>query len=339
VIYRAYGLTLDSAICISALTPTSAVSIEPTIRFEAGATPDWVSEALSLPAKIVVTRRLHERGPGSEFSFSDYGNGRFFQLRYSDGTRFVVDHDATRVWGENGPGLTNEDLSAYLLGPVMGFVLRRRGRIPLHASAVAFGDRAAALMGPVGAGKSTTAAALALRGRPVLCEDICALYPSDGALSVFPGYPRICLWPDSVNHLFSSPEALPLIVQGWNKRYLPLDGSRAQFASTPLPLSAIYVLAQRTDRVHCASIKELSRKDAALQLVQNTYMNWLLDSQQRAVEFDVIAEIASKVRCFEVTASSKPDRLAGLAALIESHAVHYFDVGTLIDLGSSAGNV
>ena len=51
------------------------------------------------------------------------------------------------------------------LGPVFAFVLRLRGAVTFHASAVRIGD-AVAFLGPQGAGKSTTAAALALRGCP-----------------------------------------------------------------------------------------------------------------------------------------------------------------------------
>jgi dephospho-CoA kinase len=50
-----------------------------------------------------------------------------------------------------------------------------RGVVCLHASAVAIGDEAIALLGPAGSGKSTTAAAFAERGYSVLAEDVVTL--------------------------------------------------------------------------------------------------------------------------------------------------------------------
>ena len=117
------------------------------------------------------TSRLRD----AQFALTEHGGREFYELCYADGTRFVLDGCATRVWGEAGPGLTDHDVLVYFLGPIMGFVMRQRGKLVLHASAVVLGDRAVAIMGPAGCGKSTTAAALALRGWPVLNEDVCAL--------------------------------------------------------------------------------------------------------------------------------------------------------------------
>jgi len=139
---------------------------------------------------------------------------------------------------------------------------------------------------------------------------------------VIPGYPRICLWPDSVSYLFSASDALPLIVRGWEKRFLPLDGSRqARLAMSSCSLSSILFLAPRTDDDRAPSIEPLSKRHAVLQLVQNTYMNWLMDPQQRANEFDAIVKLVSQVDCFRLIPSSDPARLGELATKIEAHVL------------------
>jgi hypothetical protein len=283
--------------------------------------PSWVDEVLKLRPSSQRVRPTHMIS-GDSFKVSEYAGGSFFQLVYSDGTRFVIDGSATRVWGEPGPGLTDEDLCVYLLGPIMGFIARRKGFTPLHASSVVIEGRAIALLGEAGAGKSTTAAALALRGWPVLCEDVCLLTETNLQPHVIPGYPRICLWSDSVGYLFSTPDALPLIVRGWEKRFLALDGtSRARPALEICPLSSIFFLAPRTDEDRAPCIEPLSKRHAVLQFVQNTYMNWLLDREGRAGEFDAIVKLVSQVACFRLTPSSDPARLDGMAALIESHVL------------------
>jgi hypothetical protein len=169
----------------------------------------------------------------------------YFKLLYGDGTQFILDRRATRVWATWLQPLTLEDTVVYLLGPVFGFMLRLRGFTCLHASAVAFGGRALALAGEAETGKSTTAAALARRGHAVLSDDIVALRKVNDTFLAGPGYPRVCLWPDSVNLLCGSPEALPRLTPNWEKCYLPLDGNGHHFQEEPLRLAAIYLLGDR----------------------------------------------------------------------------------------------
>ncbi|CAK0744895.1 hypothetical protein CCP1ISM_10051 [Azospirillaceae bacterium] len=56
------------------------------------------------------------------------------------------------------------DVGLFLFGTVFGVLCHQRGVLPLHASCVAFGERAFAFAGVSGSGKSTLAAALVARG-------------------------------------------------------------------------------------------------------------------------------------------------------------------------------
>ncbi|NJM24074.1 MAG: AAA family ATPase [Richelia sp. SM1_7_0] len=75
---------------------------------------------------------------------------------------------------------------------MLGTALRLQGKICLHSSVIAVDNRAIAIIGASCAGKSTTAAALAKRGYPILASDIAVLYDC-GAFKVQPGYPRLRL--------------------------------------------------------------------------------------------------------------------------------------------------
>jgi hypothetical protein len=311
----------------------------PDVRLHFAAIPSWVTQTLLLPITSVRVRPSSFFPGDGKFTVSEFADRRFFQLTYSDGTRFLMDHAAMLIWGEPGPGLSYDELFVYLLGPVLGFALRQRGTVTLHASSLSIQGNAIALVGEAEAGKSTTAAALALRGWPVLGEDVCALADSEGQYQVLPGYPRVCLWPDSVDFLFSSPEALPLMVSGWEKRFLSLDGSRAQFATNAAPLAAIFLLAERSAQHSAPSIEPISQREALLWLVQNTYMNWYLDRRQRAEEFDVLARLIASIDCFRVIPSSDPARLSALAELIESYALRLFDSRPNPALGTAPSHV
>jgi hypothetical protein len=316
--YWAYGLGITSNVEIPAFgTSVSLETID--INFQMGPAPSWADEASSDRGEVVYSPFLPAQ-TDSKLTITRLLSGKFLELSYDDGTRFVLDGGATHIWAQAGGGLSRHDVFTYLVGPVMGFALHRRQKLALHASAVVVGGAAFAICGEAGSGKSTTAAALALRGNPVLSDDICLLQDLPVRKHVVPGYPRITLWPDSVRQLFASTHELPLVVAGWEKRFLPLDGSVASFTDRPVPLGAIYLLAPRSNEGGAPFIERVSQRQAALALVQNTYMNYLLSKEQRAAEFFAIANLVAGVTCYRVTPHADPSRLRDLASVIESHA-------------------
>jgi hypothetical protein len=214
---------------------------------------------------------------------------------YSDGVRFAIDSHGREIVAGWPEGYALEDAATYLTGPVLAFALRLRGWICLHASAVAIEDRAIALVGSPGAGKSTTSAAFAKNGYAVLSDDVVALADEGDSFRVQPGYPRVNLWPDAVSALFGSEDVLPRITPTWDKRFLPLDEARFRFESRALPLSVVYVLGPREPGRSACRIGPVSPPSAVIALVANTYLNYLLDKEMRSSEFGVLARLVNQV--------------------------------------------
>ena len=79
--------------------------------------------------------------------------------------RFLVRREPP-VLVERAPGATDADLECFRDEPVAAAAALLRGDLPLRAASVSIGGRAVALCGPSASGKSTLAAALALRGTP-----------------------------------------------------------------------------------------------------------------------------------------------------------------------------
>ena len=235
------------------------------------------------------------RGHDQVLRFGLLNGGEYFGLFYADGARFAVERQGREVWADWPENYTLEDACTYLFGPVMGFVLRLRGVVCLHASAIAIGDRAIALAGPAGSGKSTTAAAFARCGFPVISDDVVALADKGDYFLVQPGYPRVNLWPDSVHALFGSENALPRITPTWEKRYLALGQKSRPFASEPFSLGAVYILGERQARPSAPTIQKISSSDAFMTLIGNTYVNYLLDRKMRSREFDVLSRVVAAV--------------------------------------------
>jgi hypothetical protein len=181
---------------------------------------------------------------------------------------------------------------------------------------IADGDRAFAILGPVGAGKSTTAAALALKGCGIVSEDVAPIISDGECFRAIPGYFRIRLWPQSSSILFGSSDYLPKLVSNWNKCYLDLENAGYRHESQDLPLSAIYLLQGRIESDRAPYLEPILPREALVALVTNTYMNYVLDEEQRAHEFAMLGQLLGTVRMLRVVPSANPELLDSLCRLL-----------------------
>jgi len=283
---------------------------------------EWATFPTTFPEsdEILYTSSQHSAPGQPNLRVGVLPGGDYFGFFYSDGVRFAVERRGREVWADWPENYTLEDACTYLLGPVIGFVLRLRGLTCLHASAVAVGEHAIALVGSPGAGKSTTAAAFAQCGLSVIADDVVALAEDGESFLVPPGYPRVNLWPDSVRALFGSEEALPRITPTWDKRYLALGDNGLGFASKPLPLGAIYLLSAREAALTAPVVEEVAGGDALFALVANTYVNYLLDRDMRSREFDVLSRVVAGIPIRRVRPPDDPSAVFDLCEAIAADA-------------------
>jgi hypothetical protein len=242
-----------------------------------------------------------------------------FWFRYDDGTEFLLDHDATVIEASWADASTLEDTATYLLGPVLGFALRLRGVLAFHASAVLIEGRAVVLVGPSGAGKSTTAAAFATAGVPVLADDVVAVRVVDGVTLAYPSYRLLRLWDESERILFGTSGQLPLLTPTWDKRALPL-GREHPFHELPAPLGDLFLLAPRSEDPRAPNVEPLRRGEAFMQLVANTYANYLLDDTMRGDEMRALDAVLRGRRIQRLVPHADPSRLDALVACVRAAA-------------------
>lgn len=319
--YSAYGLTWVSEIAIPGPWPEFTASDSPPISLETiFLPPAWVRAAQCLTSSVRYRSEVQNDCCDPGYRFSVFGADEFFELAYSDGAYFFLDAVAERVWAPLNPALSIEDLSLYLKGAVTGLVLGRRGVISLHACAVSIGNHAVILSGESEAGKSTTAAALALRGAAVMCEDIAPLTEEVDGFKITPGNPQVCLWPDAVESLFGAPNVLPRLSPNWDKCFLPLDGRRATFEPNKRPLGVVYILAPRVSEEDAPRIEEVSAREALLHLVKTTYIDWLLDRAHRTAEFELISRMVTQIPVRRIVAHTDPARIGALCDIIMEDA-------------------
>lgn len=262
----------------------------PDIWLWLGVAPAWLAE-LEPTAKYVTGFGPDSSGsPGVTLETL----GEFFRLRFNDGTEFFFDRLGTQIWTTWPEPLTLEDTATYLLGPVFSIVLRLRGTISLHASVIRIGDVAIALVGPQGAGKSTTAASFATAGYSVLTDDCAPIRDCGDAFHIIPAYPRIRLWPESVEMLFGSPEALPRITPTWDKRYLELGSIAHRFEPEPVPLAAIYFLQPRSVDPSAPAIDPEPPRDGLIKLIGNSN-RYVIGQESPDFTFRLLGRVAQSI--------------------------------------------
>jgi hypothetical protein len=318
--YSLFGLRLRSNLPLPGVSATDSSTELCDVELHLGIPLQSTGEIL--PGSEELTYASTETNAAGEpaLRIFNVAQGEFVRLAYEDGTEFWLDRMLKHVWATWPDTSSLENTTSYLLGPVLGLVLRLRGVTCLHASAVAFENRCVAFVGAPGAGKSTTAAAFARQGYGILSDDIVALAESEGAFQVVPGYPYLCLWPESLKMLHDSPEAFPRITQDGEKRRLALGNKGTRFEKRPLRLVAIYFLGDR--RPDPAPYVETIRAQAALlSLVADTYANKILDRDLRAREFEVLSRLVETVPIRRVFPHSDGSRIGDLCRVIREDFV------------------
>ena len=215
--------------------------------------------------------------------------------------------------------LVNIDAVVYFVGPVVGYILRLRGVLALHASVVEIDNRAVAFMGAGGAGKSTIAASLSGKGFKVISDDVAALDFSREKITVQTGPQRILLWPSSTAMLFGSPDALPLISPTWTKRQV-LDEQK--FCTVSRPLAAIYLLRSRCLEASAPRVELVEAGEAFISVVANTYVTYLLDRDARRREFTSVRRLLEAVPVRALVPHCSSERLDALCERVVNDVRH-----------------
>ena len=229
--YQLYGLEVVSDRVLTGLAPS-----------DASREPDVVCRLGQLPAGFDVAE-LQQQKPGYSSRILDaqgvpilriwrHCSSGDYCFQYCEGLTFLIDKASGRIWAQWIDGVSDELVTAFFLSQVLAFVLHLRGCVCFHASSVVIEGRAVLFAGNPGRGKSSTAAAFAERGCPVLADDVSALRSVPGAgLLALPGPARVCLWPDSAEFVYgpAAAEELPEFVPWENKRLVRLDRSPGKY--------------------------------------------------------------------------------------------------------------
>jgi hypothetical protein len=315
-----FGLRLTSEFPIAGLVPCTERG-EPDVRVHRGWSPALCALAKAAEPACASPFMTPDGVPAS--TLAHCADGAHSVVAIAGGPRVIVDRDGRDIWVDTGAGADGGSaadgnasvddalVASYLLGPILGLALRRRGVVCLHASAVELPCGTVAFAGLEGAGKSTVAAALAMRGHRVVTDDLVALVDCGDTMLVQPGAAFLRVRPGAIAaeaaRLGRSADWVP--APDGNHHDLPLVPPRYHLATTASPVRAIYYLRPRAGHLHrpaapespTSVVEPMAGADALMALVGDTWATRWLDGLGRAAEFDVLARLVSQVVLRRVT--------------------------------------
>ena len=199
--------------------------------------------------------------------------------------------------------------AATIAGPVSSFVRWLRGMPSLHASSVVVDGKVLAVAGQSGAGKSTTIAALAHAGFPLLTDDVLGWRETPDSIQISPGQVPIKLWPATLLALGFNPDSFPRVRPGSEKRIvaMPFHPGNAE-----LELGAIYLLETDSD-LRPGEIRPVTGSAAFQALRVHCRDASILPPHLWQLQFQSIAGLASRIPVRRVGAHSGLDRLPEFA--------------------------
>lgn len=314
-LYTVFGLTVRSDLFIPGLATPNGSNQNAALEIHWGTSPGPAADSPVPPEELTYVSSNVDESNRPGLQIWKTADGAYLHLVYYDGIEFWLERHGNSIWARWPKSSTQNDVLSFLLGPVLGLLLRLRGVTCLHASAVALEDSSVVFVGSEGAGKSTTAAAFARQGLGVLSDDVAALEEVGGLFRVIPAYPHLCLWADSVEMLYGSSDALPRFSEGWEKRRLSLGEQGTRYEDRPLPLVAVYLLGERRSDP-APYVEAIRPQTALLALVADTFATKILTRELRAHEFGVLGRLVSTVPVRRVYPHRERNRLGELCSAI-----------------------
>ncbi len=316
---RLYGLSIDLNRDIDGL-PRVAPAGPADLRIELGILPESIQDEAPAPEAFWYVGPYVAPDGQPELSIFGLPDGGLW-MRYADGVSFRIDRNLESIQGWWLPPRELGDALGYLLGPVLGLLLRLRGRVCMHAGGIVIRGGAFLFMGAEGAGKSTTTAALMQRGHRFLTDDIAPLHETPDGFIVQPGVPRIFLEPGSIRALDVTPGQAQRQSSTWDKSFLPCLTADPNWPNEGFPLKALYLLKRDDGRPLAPVCRRLTGFTAMTAIIAQTYARRTLDAHQRADEFEFVSRLLERTRVVEVHFPGGLDHLDDVCRAIEGDAV------------------
>jgi hypothetical protein len=289
--YRAYGLRVKSAIHFPSLITLRGQEADCAIDFGRVGPPPSRANAIA---------------SGERFRVTDAGIYLFW-----NGVGTLLVRDGISITVDPEPGADENVLRSVILGAGFATLLHQRGRLVLHASAVAVGGRALVFLGTRGQGKSTLAMALHARGHALLADDVAAVVLGVSPPVVVPAYPQINVSPATLMAFSHDPIKHRRVEPEIEKRAFPVP---ELFSDASVPLTNIYVLDEGPENV----LESIPPREALIELMRHSYCFSILTKAEKVTHLSQTAYLVSATTVSRARIRRSLEDLPDLSQLLEN---------------------
>jgi hypothetical protein len=239
-----------------------------------------------------------------------------YHIRVGSYAEFVVSNKADTIDCYPAPDVPVETIRHLFLDMVLPLALSRRGRLSIHASAVATPSGAVVFAGSSGLGKSTLAASFAQDNCPLLSDDFVVIKQDGDRALAIPSYPGLRLWADSVSTIFKdAPLSSPVAHYTTKHRINP-----AAAAEIPAEISIyrICVLSGEGDDWDGGDVglQPLSKREAIIELSKYSHLLDTSDARDLESRFNQLNALVSNVPCYRLFFPYDFSRLPAVRAAV-----------------------
>lgn len=281
--YTAFGLTINSEFEIPELIETTGT---PIVTIKLGNVPEKLEQVTKKGVKYQATK--------DQFLLEVDRIAKFY---VQDGRQITVDLLKEKA---------DREVRLFLLGSAFGALFIQRGLLPIHGSAIKFGDSVSVFSGLSGVGKSSLAATFVKKGFQFLADDISVV---NDELNVMPGFPNMKIWDDVLKKLHLKTDSLSEVRPDIKKYDLRSD---QQFCKEPLKLSKVFIL--NTKNSHGFEYEELSGLAKFNAIKNNTYRYRFVGGLEKQPDhFRILNKLLPNIKVYRISRPQAPILLNELA--------------------------
>jgi len=274
--YKAFGLIIKSQFSIPEFIVSDGV---PDVEIKIGKVPEQLSRVTKKGVKYQATK--------NEFLI-DVDNVAKYYIK--NGCEIIVETNKDKI---------DKEVRLFLLGSVFGALFLQRGLIPIHGSAIKFGNSACIFSGVSGVGKSSLAASFIKKGFSFLADDISVI---DNNMHVVPGFPNIKLWKDVLDKLDISDENLNEIRPEIKKYHLPVE---TFFSKEPLPIDTFFIINPKNTPGY--EYEELTGLQKFNAVKNNTYRYRFVGGLETQLDhFQVLNKLIPIIKVYRISRPQSP---------------------------------
>lgn len=306
--YRIFDRVLASEVPLPELAPADGQAVEFEFSLHKKPRPpagNWL--------------HVHEwRLADGEISLSCARQGERYRLRFPQLADFEISGCATKIRCIATSDTGDNTIRHLLLDQVIPRVVSHNNRLVTHAAAVQFDDgRAAALLGPTGAGKSTLAAALHVCGARLLSDDCLLLESAGSRVTGIASYRGLRLWPDTAAAMFPGTAGLSPMAHYSSKQRVDLPSTGTE----PVELSALILLSPPPGNMPAGSVNlsRASGSEALTILIANQFVLDITDHERTRRSFEEYAKLVKTgIPVFLLAYPRQQDLLGEVCEAVES---------------------